>query len=121
MDETALYWCQPPNKTLTDVRRAGGKLKKERLTVALTANAAGTEQLPPLLINTALKPRDFTKFNFYPAKDDLGILWCVRGATRGRGGDAAAWAATQRALAPAAARAAPPFNHAAGTPTRTHG
>ena len=59
MDETGLYWMRAPKRTLSDQRRSGQKVAKERITIALMANADGSEKLKPLCINTAETPRAF--------------------------------------------------------------
>jgi len=73
MDETGLYIQQQPTKGLATGKQAGTKLAKKRLTVALTVNAAGTQQLAPLLINNAQRPRAFPKG--YDVYKQLGMHW----------------------------------------------
>jgi hypothetical protein len=52
MDESGLYYGQQP--THAGARRtAGNKKDKKRMTVALTVNATGTQQLKPIIIHTA--------------------------------------------------------------------
>lgn len=61
-DETGLYWKCLPSKTLaheSEKAAPGHKSSKERLTVLLCANAAGTHKLRPLVIGKAKKPRSF--------------------------------------------------------------
>jgi hypothetical protein len=58
MDESGLYYGQQPSRTLARGRTAGNK-KEKRMTVALTVNATGTQQLKPIIIHTAQKPRAF--------------------------------------------------------------
>ena len=71
MDETNLYWCQQPSRTLARDKTAGNVKDKKRITVALVANATGAEQLKPIFIHTANKPRAFLKeFNIEAA---LGV------------------------------------------------
>ena len=59
MDETALYWARAPNKTLSTMRVSGQKLAKQRITLAICANADGSEKLKLLFINNAKAPRAF--------------------------------------------------------------
>jgi hypothetical protein len=60
MDESGLYYGQQPSRTLARGRTAGNK-KEKRMTVALTVNATGTQQLKPIIIHTAQKPRAFPR------------------------------------------------------------
>lgn len=72
MDETALFYAKSPDKGLATKPHQGTKQPKTRLTIAFTANADGTERLPPLVIGLARRPRCFQKktgeqlgFNYY--------------------------------------------------------
>nr|CCA22820.1 PREDICTED: similar to Tigger transposable elementderived protein 6 putative [Albugo laibachii Nc14] len=58
-DETALYYCKPPNKATSKDPISGRKSEKKRLTVAVAANSDGTEKLPLLLVGSAIRPRCF--------------------------------------------------------------
>ncbi|KAE8740340.1 hypothetical protein FOCC_FOCC014148 [Frankliniella occidentalis] len=54
MDETGCCWKSLPRKTVVhagEKRADGGKVKKDRFTAAMCANAAGTHQLPLLVID----------------------------------------------------------------------
>ena len=62
MDETGYFWRQLPVRSLTARDRKGLKLAKNRITVALTANAAGTDKLDLFIIGNAKKPRSFKSF-----------------------------------------------------------
>ena len=74
MNETSLFYKLEPNRTLATKRLSGKKKQKERIIVALTANATGTICLPPLIINQFLKPQAFTSRHIhYP--ENLGIKW----------------------------------------------
>nr|XP_034192193.1 jerky protein homolog-like [Osmia lignaria] len=60
MDETSLFWKMLPNKTLASAnenRMPGKKMKKDRITLALCANASGNHKLPVLFINKYENPR----------------------------------------------------------------
>ena len=60
MDESGLLWRTLPSKTLAErkeKRIKGFKSRKERITIALCANATGTHKLMPLVINKYLNPR----------------------------------------------------------------
>jgi hypothetical protein len=59
MDETALYWKTVPDRTLSTVQRAGGKVNKARITANFYCNASRTDKLPIWFIGTAAKPRCF--------------------------------------------------------------
>jgi Tc5 transposase DNA-binding domain len=45
MDETGLYWKLSPNRSLATEAASGGKKSKDRITLALTTNATGTDQI----------------------------------------------------------------------------
>ena len=62
-DETALYWAREPSRVLSKFQVSGRKKSKARITVLLTMNAAGTEKLPPLIINNAKTPRSLRGIN----------------------------------------------------------
>lgn len=68
-DETALFYELLPQKTLCEKtdRCKGGKRSKQRLTVLLCCNAAGTEKLKPLVIGRSAKPRCFKGVRSLPA------------------------------------------------------
>jgi hypothetical protein len=69
MDETSLYCGQQPSRTLARGRTTGNTKDKRRMTVAFVVNATGTEQLRPIIIRTAQKPRVFPKnFNVESAQ-----------------------------------------------------
>lgn len=59
MDETGLLWKALSPKTLieSNAKVKGYKSRKERITVALCANATGTHKLIPLVINKYENPR----------------------------------------------------------------
>lgn len=66
MDETGLFFRLGPNYTLSTQKTvAGTKRSKERLTVALCANADGTHKLKPLVIAKSKRPRCFPR-NYDP-------------------------------------------------------
>jgi hypothetical protein len=47
MDETGLYWKMSPSRTLATEAGSGGKKSKDRITLALTVNATGTDKWEP--------------------------------------------------------------------------
>ena len=77
MDETSLFYgyvlcnlvaqhltpirSMTPDRGLSDRKQSGVKSKKTRLTYAFTANADGSEKLPPFIIGKAARPRAFNK------------------------------------------------------------
>lgn len=61
MDETAMYYCRAPSTTISPNPVSGKKKSKKRMTVAVTANADGTEKLPLLFVGSARQPRCFNK------------------------------------------------------------
>ena len=46
MDETGLFWKMSPDRTLATKAASGGKKSKDRVTIALTSNATGTNDIP---------------------------------------------------------------------------
>lgn len=50
-----------PDRGLSDRTLSGVKGNKSRLTYTLTANADGSEKLPPFIIGKAAQPRAFNK------------------------------------------------------------
>ncbi|XP_043260684.1 jerky protein homolog-like [Colletes gigas] len=69
MDETGLCWRMLPGKTLAGVE--GGKMKKEKITLALCANASGSHKLPLLFVHKYESPRSLKH-----CKDSLPVS-CV--------------------------------------------
>ncbi|CAB5352374.1 unnamed protein product [Rhizophagus irregularis] len=63
MDETGLFYRLEPDRTLATKRLSGRKKSKERLSVALCANADGSHKLPPLIIGKYANPRCFKNVN----------------------------------------------------------
>ena len=63
MDETGLYWKRTPNRTLATEPGSGNKKAKDRITLALTANADGSEKLDPWIIGSSKNPRCFKNIN----------------------------------------------------------
>ncbi len=61
LDETALFYKLPPNKTLASKlsKLEGIKQSKERLSIAFIVNALGTEFIKPIIIGHHRKPRCF--------------------------------------------------------------
>ncbi|KAK3878580.1 hypothetical protein Pcinc_016793 [Petrolisthes cinctipes] len=73
-DETGLYWKRMPMRTYimkNEEKAPGLKVSKQRLTVLLMANTAGTEQLKPLVIHRSARPRAFK--NVFISK--LPVIW----------------------------------------------
>ncbi|CAB5386061.1 unnamed protein product [Rhizophagus irregularis] len=56
MDETGLFYRLEPDRTLATKRLAGRKVNKERLSVALCANADGSHKFKPLIIGKFERP-----------------------------------------------------------------
>jgi hypothetical protein len=71
-DETGLYYCTLPDKTLSakGASSKGVKNSKERLTILFACSAAG-EKLKPLVISKALKPRCFRNIKVHK----LPVTW----------------------------------------------
>ncbi|RHY25480.1 hypothetical protein DYB32_008289 [Aphanomyces invadans] len=77
MDETAIFYCLSPHRSITRHRQPGTKKSKKRISVALTTNAAGSDDVVPLFIGTAARPRCFNGataselgFNYMSSKKD---------------------------------------------------
>jgi len=64
MDETGLFYWLEPDRSLVTTRLSGRKKNKERLSIALCANADGSHKLNPLVISKYAKPRCFKNVNF---------------------------------------------------------
>ena len=69
-DETGLNWRQPPDRTLATSKSAGGKKKKERITIGLACNATGTDKLKPVIVGKSARPRAWKKWNEETDDDD---------------------------------------------------
>ncbi|CAB5302280.1 unnamed protein product [Rhizophagus irregularis] len=63
MDETGLFYRLEPDRTLATKRLSGRKKSKERLSVALCANADRSHKLPPLIIGKYANLRCFKNVN----------------------------------------------------------
>jgi len=59
MDETGLYWKLSPNRTLATEVASGGTKSKDRITLALTTNATGTDRIKVWVIGKSKNPRRF--------------------------------------------------------------
>jgi len=61
LDETALFYQLPPNKTIASkkTKLEGSKLSKKRLSVAFCVNASGKNPEKPIVIGHNKKPHDF--------------------------------------------------------------
>lgn len=71
MDETGLFYCMAPDRTIASRQIAGLKKNKTRMTIAFCGNADGSEKLEPFFIGHFLKPRCFQKKN----GEQLGLLY----------------------------------------------
>ena len=65
MDETGLFYRLEPDRTLATKRISGRKKNKERLSIALCANADGSHKLNPLIIGKFTNPRCFKNINIH--------------------------------------------------------
>jgi arginine repressor len=61
MDETGLFYCMAPDRTIASRQIGGIKKDKTRITIALCANSNGTEKRNLFFIGHAEKPRAFKK------------------------------------------------------------
>lgn len=71
MDETGLFYCLAPDKTIAQRQVEGSKKSKTRVTVALMCNADGSDKREPFIIGHAKKPRCFQK----KTGDQLGFYY----------------------------------------------
>jgi hypothetical protein len=74
MNETSYYWKMKPDRSLSTLETSGKKMDKARITIALTCNAIGTNQLPIWYIGTTYC------LNYFHAKglstlDHLRAFW----------------------------------------------
>jgi hypothetical protein len=63
MDETGLHWKRTPDRTLATQPYNGTKKSKDRITIALTCNADGSEKFLAWVIGKSENPRCFSKIN----------------------------------------------------------
>ena len=76
VDETGLFWKKMPRRTYItaeETRQPGHKPMKDRLTLALCANASGECKVKPLLVYHSETPRAFKAHKIM--KDRLPVLW----------------------------------------------
>ncbi|GBL65099.1 Tigger transposable element-derived protein 1 [Araneus ventricosus] len=77
-DETGLFWKKMPNRTYITAEEKimpGNKPMKDRLTLALCANASGDCKIKPLLVYHSENPRAFKSHKVL--KEKLQVMWRV--------------------------------------------
>ncbi|UYV80690.1 PSKH1 [Cordylochernes scorpioides] len=74
-DETGLFWKKMPNRTYITAEKMmpGHKPMKDRLTLALCANASGDCKIKPLLVYHSENPRAFKSHKIL--KEKLQVMW----------------------------------------------
>ena len=75
-DETGLFWKKMPRRTfitMEEKKMPGHKPMKDRLTLALCANASGDCKIKPLLIYHSENPRAFKSHKVL--KEKLNVMW----------------------------------------------
>ncbi|XP_015437248.1 PREDICTED: tigger transposable element-derived protein 1-like [Dufourea novaeangliae] len=75
-DETGLFWKRMPNRTYITAEEKtmpGHKPMKDRLTLALCANASGDCKIKPLLVYHSENPRAFKSHKIL--KEKLQVMW----------------------------------------------
>ncbi|XP_067125817.1 tigger transposable element-derived protein 1-like [Centruroides vittatus] len=75
-DETGLFWKRMPNRTYItaeEMMMPGHKPMKDRLTLALCANASGDCKIKPLLVYHSENPRAFKSHKIL--KEKLQVMW----------------------------------------------
>ena len=63
IDETGLFFCMPPSRSLTTGPQHGTKQYKDRITIAFCTNADGSDKVKPFVIGKSAKPRCFRDFS----------------------------------------------------------
>ena len=71
IDETGLNWKRTPDRTLATKSYSGTKKSKDRITIALTSNADGSEKFLAWVISKSENPRCFKKIN----RNNLRIIY----------------------------------------------
>jgi hypothetical protein len=71
MDETGLCYAMAPARSICTKKMRGVKKDKTRISLAFTANADGSDELPILFLGRAKKPRCFNKHS----GEELGFLY----------------------------------------------
>jgi len=75
-DETGLFWKKMPRRTYIteeEKKMPGHKPMKDRLTLALCANASGDCKIKPLMVYHSENPRAFKAHKIL--KEKLNVLW----------------------------------------------
>ena len=75
-DETGLFWKKMPRRTYITIEQKtmpGQKPMKDRLTLALCANASGELKIKPLLVYHSENPRAFKTHKIQ--KEKLKVMW----------------------------------------------
>lgn len=75
-DETGLFWKKMPRRTFItqeEKKMPGHKPMKDRITLALCANASGDCKIKPLLVYHSKNPRAFEAHKII--KENLQVLW----------------------------------------------
>jgi hypothetical protein len=63
IDESGLCWKMSPDRSLATKASSGGKKSKDRITVALTSNATGTDDIKPWIVGKSKNPRCLKNIN----------------------------------------------------------
>ena len=71
IDEIGLFWKLAPTSTLATGPTSGGKKLKDRVTVAFTVNADGSEEFDPWIVAKSENPRCFKNID----RRKLGIMY----------------------------------------------
>lgn len=73
-DETALFWKQIPDRSLSTRSLPGKKKEKARISALFCCNADGSERLPTWYIGTAKRPRAFQAAGIQNIQN-LNVFW----------------------------------------------
>ena len=71
IDETGLNWKRTPDRTLVTKSHSGTKKSKDRIIIALTSNADGSEKFLAQVISKSENPRCFSKIS----RNNLRIMY----------------------------------------------
>ena len=60
-DATGLFFCMPPDRTISSQPMLGRKKEKKRMTLLVCTNSDGSQKMPLMIIGNAHRPRAFKR------------------------------------------------------------